>query len=100
PPPLLSTLSPYTTLFRSCCQASANLDRHVALRHFHVSTIGARSRQMAVLPREGVLVQPERCRRAARHARYRYLSAEAGLADVVRSEEHTSELQLPDHLVC
>src|SRR5258708_27952039 len=68
--PPRSTLFPYTTLFRS----------HHAL--------------------------PPRWRRARLHARPRRRAAEPGQGGApphrgrIRSEEHTSELQSPDHLVC
>src|SRR5690348_18127660 len=60
--PPRSTLFPYTTLFRSVCDA--------------------RGRQLADLGREAVHLD----RGVRRH--------------VPRSEEHTSELQSPVHLVC
>src|SRR5258708_16317404 len=80
--PPRSTLFPYTTLFRSRqprrpgqlrrCKPVARL-RPVPRR----PSVVARGRQAEVLPR-----------------------AEAVLPRLARSEEHTSELQSPDHLVC
>src|SRR5947208_13868925 len=74
PPPPISTLFPYTTLFRS------DLDRHLLPEH--------EGRIVPLRHRQGV---------------------QCGGSDDVpgsvrhhhgRSEEHTSELQSPDHLVC
>src|SRR5207244_5562425 len=71
PPPPTSTLFPYTTLFRS--------------RWPHLRTVGGRplARRSAGL-------------RHRRHARRRPRRGRSH----ARSEEHTSELQSPDHLVC
>src|SRR5258708_21428478 len=69
--PPRSTLFPYTTLFRSISRFPVHHGQEPVPRH----------------------VQR---RRAAR-----FMKAPAGqLADQPRSEEHTSELQSPDHLVC
>src|SRR5258708_29667124 len=74
--PPRSTLFPYTTLFRS----------HRLFEH------GERVRErLQVLHRER---RPTRSERG--HLR---LGARAE-AEMARSEEHTSELQSPDHLVC
>src|SRR5438876_6998871 len=72
--PPRSTLFPYTTLFRSSCSA-ANLR---LAPHFGQAGSAERS------------VQPHtmHCRRLGLKSRAR------------RSEEHTSELQSPVHLVC
>src|SRR5258708_14822563 len=77
--PPRSTLFPYTTLFRS--------DRAVELA-------------LGVVP-----AADQRPHRAIRRQRHHGALADAGLRAVValspdRSEEHTSELQSPDHLVC
>src|SRR5438552_18705515 len=66
------TLSPYTTLFRSRTKPS---------------TSGPRS------------CSYERARRASLR-RFAYRRRPSHLASTARSEEHTSELQSPDHLVC
>src|SRR5258708_14985371 len=71
--PPRSTLFPYTTLFRSCGAAG----RSEARRPPH-----ARAARSPASPR----AQPER--------------APAPNEKGIRSEEHTSELQSPDHLVC
>src|SRR5258708_29762717 len=76
--PPRSTLFPYTTLFRSATPPPLR-----------------RSRGCAAAPgRTG------RHRRAGRSA-WRHAGRALRLSDVgLRSEEHTSELQSPDHLVC
>src|SRR5436305_9866227 len=73
PRPPRSTLFPYTTLFRSLNLSGMQVDREHA--------VGARLRDQ-------VRDQFRRNRRAA------------GGAPVLRSEEHTSELQSRPHLVC
>src|SRR5207244_12108605 len=85
PPPPPSTLFPYTTLFRSLLACAFFL-----LIHFGVS--GTRLRD-ALVARFGV-------------GPYRGVFSLASLVGLLwmirayRSEEHTSELQSPDHLVC
>src|SRR5258708_30315360 len=70
--PPRSTLFPYTTLFRSLCVLKmVRREEHV---HFSVGAETAR----------GNLESPQRKNVRVLH----------------RSEEHTSELQSPDHLVC
>src|SRR5258708_17488227 len=83
--PPISTLFPYTTLFRS---------RHSPGRPIYV-TMDPRNERVAA---------------HVRHERGAAVSLEEGLTgrvivlyqngEQVRSEEHTSELQSPDHLVC
>src|SRR5258708_16045339 len=73
--PPRSTLFPYTTLFRSCRERVHG----VTVVHLHII------RHVGRMYERGVTVQPE----------YRL----ARTSDR-RSEEHTSELQSPDHLVC
>src|SRR5258708_23228130 len=68
--PPRSTLFPYTTLFRSC----------------RVSRPPAECRDPAAETSAGWPRTSARCRRAP--------------VPASRSEEHTSELQSPDHLVC
>src|SRR5438552_6805455 len=78
----VSTLFPYTTLFRS--------DGAPLLAHRDV--------------RDVPLAQPTRVRAGARTARPRAHLRRPGTGRCgrprPRSEEHTSELQSPDHLVC
>src|SRR5258708_21580247 len=73
--PPRSTLFPYTTLFRSCCLAN----------HLHLPGCEYRAQTYP----------HHRCRRDDEHTRHAALRSCA-----FRSEEHTSELQSPDHLVC
>src|SRR5258708_31343727 len=76
--PPRSTLFPYTTLFRSsACSAGPPLRRSPPRRPHHSCSLSRTASRTAA---------PS----AAPYAR----SAQA------RSEEHTSELQSPDHLVC
>src|SRR5947208_4809140 len=77
--PPRSTLFPYTTLFRSRAGV------RVAARRIR--------RQRLVDDRDEIAIDAG----AAQHA-----GAEVRLGghDLPRSEEHTSELQSPDHLVC
>src|SRR5690348_18215525 len=81
------TLFPYTTLFRS-----SQIESRLTCSRSRV-TIGTERRAR---------VSATRCRQVQRHLRrpswhYRGLT---GGASSVRSEEHTSELQSPVHLVC
>src|SRR5258708_21061265 len=74
--PPRSTLFPYTTLFRS-----DDLRRGVA-RHFAAN--GGKDQRLTQTARDFKFCEPDLLRRCF----FR------------RSEEHTSELQSPDHLVC
>src|SRR3712207_8057988 len=85
--PPRSTLFPYTTLFRS---------RRAAL-----AVGGGLARQPDLLPRAGgALRLPRHERRAARPCAGRHGCARRRLRGLVRSEEHTSELQSRQYLVC
>src|SRR5258708_31514797 len=80
--PPRSTLFPYTTLFRSTCEPKIDglVNVHQILRDEPLEFFVVFSSVAAAVPRLGV-----------------------GFSDYVlanRSEEHTSELQSPDHLVC
>src|SRR5258708_24018413 len=77
--PPRSTLFPYTTLFRSLF-----VGRYFSV--FSISTLASRSRAWAIIQS----IQP------VRPVSMLPLSSFGSL----RSEEHTSELQSPDHLVC
>src|SRR5690348_17918313 len=88
--PPRSTLFPYTTLFRSLCT------RGWRWRGGTWRTSGRR-RAVALLQRGTLMSQPESGRVA--------IALGLGIASLVvaflaRSEEHTSELQSPVHLVC
>src|SRR5258708_25828433 len=72
--PPRSTLFPYTTLFRSHLILGAPMLRHVGVGE-HVTPV--EQRHAADLENEA-----------------------AAKVRLARSEEHTSELQSPDHLVC
>src|SRR5258708_22048004 len=72
--PPRSTLFPYTTLFRSI--RGGNSPHAARTRH-----------ERRYFPRRGADEGPGR-------------SATMFLHQLLRSEEHTSELQSPDHLVC
>src|SRR5258708_11273775 len=86
--PPRSTLFPYTTLFRSCSDESHLLPRgHVVLVLLVRADVGGVE---SALRRSGGIRLENRPDATGRLA---------GLART-RSEEHTSELQLPDHLVC
>src|SRR3712207_6888926 len=80
--PPRSTLFPYTTLFRSRPPR-----RQVPLRHEHEEPLDLRRREDARGPAAG---RPAHARRRVR---------ERGGPDE-RSEEHTSELQSRQYLVC
>src|SRR5438552_13114818 len=73
--PPRSTLFPYTTLFRS---RAKRIDTRDSKRNFAASTRAGHSGSRATAVGR---IQPQRRARP-------------------RSEEHTSELQSPDHLVC
>src|SRR5438876_7114627 len=80
PPPPRSTLFPYTTLFRSVPESLGTEDD---LQRHHRDTVLLRL----------VDRQPRRAVGDEGYPTHRLLS-------VARSEEHTSELQSPVHLVC
>src|SRR5258708_12690795 len=79
--PPRSTLFPYTTLFRSLARSSSVLTAASpspkAIAALYHSSALARSATMPLAPRRS-----------------------SGTARRSRSEEHTSELQSPDHLLC
>src|SRR3712207_6954896 len=84
--PPRSTLFPYTTLFRSDSEAGVDSlhdgdDAHLS-EHADVSRWPVRGRR------------PKVCRRL------RYVAAVRGVNRCRRSEEHTSELQSRQYLVC
>src|SRR5947208_11613202 len=92
-PPRRSTLFPYTTLFRSPGDGSP-IQLTIGRRRIRATaahTYGNVARGgIAVVPGSDGLLEI-----AVREG-----SAAARLAMSLRSEEHTSELQSPDHLVC
>src|SRR2546426_4193049 len=76
--PPRSTLFPYTTLFRSVCEAMAR----PSMRFVAVKTLEQQDIQAGHRIRSGLIEQ-----RTAK-------------ANQIRSEEHTSELQSPCKIVC
>src|SRR5207244_6891811 len=84
-PPPRSTLFPYTTLFRSRFVRGNEDPRRVPALQFSLSLRRRHAEGGARL-------------RTQRHAAPFHLRFRAQAA--LRSEEHTSELQSPDHLVC
>src|SRR5436309_11005637 len=90
PPPPSSTLFPYTTLFRSIPEAD---ERYPAKKEF--------ARRVAALLNEQPDVKPTGKR--PEQVLYNLLMLCAGLScsnELARSEEHTSELQSRENLVC
>src|SRR5207244_4667361 len=84
--PPCSTLFPYTTLFRSD-RAREGDAGEVGAREVRAREVGARTNEVA-LDEAPVRRQLRRSPR------------DPARCDAGRSEEHTSELQSPDHLVC
>src|SRR5258708_19179505 len=86
--PPRSTLFPYTTLFRSLSPSTASSGlrprRKELFKHVLIQSVTALH--------ETANGAPGTARRSGRRQRAR--------AGHDRSEEHTSELQSPDHLVC
>src|SRR5258708_13526799 len=80
--PPRSTLFPYTTLFRS--------PSRLAARGHFTSRTGSLSREWLIL--DGMTEMDVKTELKA--------ATDRVLASASRSEEHTSELQSPDHLVC
>src|SRR5690606_40556890 len=95
-PPPKSTPFPYTTLFRSGLKAGETL-----LIHGATSGIGVTAIQMAKAAGATVIATsrgPEKA--AAARALGADISLDARSDDLARSEEHTSELQSRENLVC
>src|SRR5207244_9394303 len=93
------TLFPYTTLFRSVAEIERALDLRALLRR-----LPAELRDLGVfLDVLGLeVVAPEDVDVVLRELGPLFLDDDRSSFEqlVVRSEEHTSELQSPDHLVC
>src|SRR3712207_6894692 len=81
--PPRSTLFPYTTLFRSAGSRS-----------------GTRRTRRRPMARDAPSPQPRRARRAARCGVALAVARTALTLSLARSEEHTSELQSRQYLVC
>src|SRR5947208_4852474 len=84
-PPPRPTLFPYTTLFRSPTPLHAQLERGIRVA---IATGRLRPREQLPTVRQLAVDLRVNANTVARV----YLA--------LRSEEHTSELQSPDHLVC
>src|SRR5256885_12158957 len=87
--PPRSTLFPYTTLFRSVVRSREPVQ---AQRRGRLVPLDARIRELACLPAARDLLGQRLPRRAARDG--------DDAQELLRSEEHTSELQSPCNLVC
>src|SRR3712207_7094418 len=88
--PPRSTLFPYTTLFRStCCAYSISACQHFGLSELRSASV------LALYRRDGAGFVAD-CGGTARHGS----PIVRPHADEVRSEEHTSELQSRQYLVC
>src|SRR5207244_13385947 len=85
-PPPISTFFPYTTLFRSC----SSIRRHGFPAGRPMDSRSSFSGKSPSRPTPRASTAPRSARSATSNTRW--LSK--------RSEEHTSELQSPDHLVC
>src|SRR5258708_31385821 len=95
--PPKSTLFPYTTPFRSKIIIDVGHDRQsVTARQLIQRTDDIVVKKEAREGLEVAIDQPA----VARHLEMRKRLGEREFADLPRSEEHTSELQSPDHLVC
>src|SRR3712207_6924401 len=85
--PPRSTLFPYTTLFRS----GVGTEAAAAAEASGLIELGERVRFRHPLVRSAIYRSADRAERREVHR---------ALADVTRSEEHTSELQSRQYLVC
>src|SRR5207244_6070591 len=96
PSPSRSSLFPYTTLFRSS-------PRHFSPIPGHVSTASLRDNNLRehsqAVPAQIVLAFVPHTP-ALRSPPSPFFPGKRKAQDPRRSEEHTSELQSPDHLVC
>src|SRR5258708_29679996 len=84
--PPRSTLFPYTTLFRSCSSLASQGSRHPALK------FSLKFTDLIPVHRFRRVHASTNCRTGTRLCLSLHIPN--------RSEEHTSELQSPDHLVC
>src|SRR5207244_11346758 len=94
-PPIV-LLFPYTTLFRSRPFESAVSQHRCRRREFPAAGLGAAGPAIARV-RRGAATNTATVKRLSRRT---IRAAGCRHAKPLRSEEHTSELQSPDHLVC
>src|SRR5207244_9529446 len=95
--PCTPTLFPYTTLFRSGDDRRQQQHRE----HHRRERCGDRQRQQRHHHLRGQRrPEPERQQRQHHSIRRQCHAGDGVVVAVDRSEEHTSELQSPDHLVC
>src|SRR3712207_7242431 len=90
--PPRSTLFPYTTLFRSGYYQTRRYIYDFADGTPPVPVTEMRVKSLVTAPLEGATVPPGRVKIAGK--------AWSGAGRIVRSEEHTSELQSRQYLVC
>src|SRR5256885_12400633 len=95
--PPRSTLFPYTTLFRSARLQPRQADCH---RQIARARLAERIAQQGQLERGRVVLARSRSFRRQLGLCQGIGQADEVVADVLRSEEHTSELQSPCNLVC
>src|SRR5947208_4669565 len=96
PRPPRSTLFPYTTLFRSGLNAEADRALRAFIEKFPGSNQAQEAMESLARLHQYQLTRLEEARRWYRLLCDTYPKA----SHYWRSEEHTSELQSPDHLVC
>src|SRR5947208_7938529 len=89
-----STLLPYTTLFRSPTQTPNAMATGRNPQHAVVAVTQGILTLLTEDELRGVLAHE------ISHVRNRDILVMSVAATLARSEEHTSELQSPDHLVC
>src|SRR5207244_5289785 len=97
-PPPRHTLFPYTTLFRSHLLGRGGDDLELARRQAPVVADRGVANELADLLRVLGRDLGDELDEEPAHERTRVLERRQRL--LLRSEEHTSELQSPDHLVC
>src|SRR5207244_12173681 len=98
--PLRSTLFPYTTLFRSAGLAAANFDRQLLTRLQRIKSLNIKS-LLTCEPQSFPCLTRFKLQGENSHShKVAAVNALKAFGNHSRSEEHTSELQSPDHLVC
>src|SRR3712207_9317417 len=96
--PPRSTLFPYTTLFRSAGALELGVEADV---RGHAVALGAVLQVVEDLGLGRERARPVRVRRERERVQVRgHVAAAARIGVVARSEEHTSELQSRQYLVC